>query len=56
MTINRHNGLVDVRPLRSRTKYTRTLSDVATWICQSVLKRQEFERRLAKAKKKGGKR
>lgn len=56
LIIDRGAGLVDVRPLRSRKRYTRTLSDVATWVCQSVIKREIFEKRLAKAARRKGKR
>lgn len=50
--INRATGLVEVRPLYRRRTYALMLSDVASMICASVIKRELFEKRIAKAKAK----
>lgn len=40
VVLDRKNGLIHVRPLRSRRSYTLTLSDVATMICRKVIRKE----------------
>lgn len=56
VTINREAGLFTVRPLRRRKLYELPLSDVATMVCQRIVKAEIFQKRLAKAAKKSGRR
>jgi hypothetical protein len=37
ITIDPTLGVVTVRPLRKHTSYTKSLTEVADWICKSVL-------------------
>jgi len=53
VAIERDAGLVSVRPLRRRRVYTLTLSDVATMVCQRVIRAEVFSRRLEKARRRG---
>lgn len=43
MTIDRHSGLVTIRPLHSRRAYVVPLNDVATMVVQRAIKQEVAE-------------
>jgi len=56
VVIDRDSGLVHVRPLRRRRVYTMPLSMVADMICKRIILNEAYEKRAARAKKKGKRR
>ncbi len=48
VTIERETGIITVRPLRKRRTYSLTLGEVATWICQTIIRAEVAEKRARK--------
>lgn len=53
VTIDRHAGLFEVRPLRRRKSYTLPLSTVADMVVARIIRAEVFAKRLERAKRKG---
>lgn len=48
VTIDRHTGIFEVRPLRRRRTFSMPLSTVADMVCRAIIFSEMHERRAAK--------